>query len=167
MTAVRRATSIDARAIAEVHVATWRGAYAHVFPAQVLDALSVDEREQMWRQIAWADAMGLFVAEEERGVVGFVNVGESRDLPGEGELYAIYVHPDEWGSGAGASLLEAGREWLEQRYSTAILWVLEDNPRARRFYEREGWVPDGRRTDVVRGVEVAEVRYRLSGLARR
>jgi RimJ/RimL family protein N-acetyltransferase len=167
MTAVRRATPSDARAIAEVHVATWRGAYAHVFPAQVLDSLSVDEREQLWRQSAEADSIGIFVAETERGIVGFVSVGESRDLPGEGELYAIYVHPDEWGSSAGTTLMKAGRDWLEQRYSTAILWVLEDNPRARRFYEREGWVADGHRTDVVRGVAVPEVRYRLSGLNRR
>ena len=45
-----------------------------------------------------------------------------------------------------------------------MLWVFEDNPRARRFYEREGWVADDRRTEVIRGVETVEVRYRLSGL---
>jgi GNAT superfamily N-acetyltransferase len=167
VTSVRRATADDARAIAEVQVATWQHAYAHVFPAQVLESLSVDEGEVMWRQFAESDAMTLCVAEVERAVVGFVNVGESRDLPGEGELYAIYVLPDHWGSGAGSALMDAARDWLGRRFSTATLWVLEDNPRARRFYEREGWVVDDRRTDVVRGVEVAEVRYRLSGLERR
>ena len=39
--------------------------------------------------------------------------------------------------------------------------MLEDNPRARRFYEREGWVLDGeRKGDEFLGVAVTEVRYR-------
>jgi hypothetical protein len=41
--------------------------------------------------------------------------------------------------------------------------VLEDNPRARRFYEREGWEHDGgRKDDELLGVTVSEVRYRLA-----
>jgi GNAT superfamily N-acetyltransferase len=163
---VRPASPADARAIAEVHVATWRGAYGHVFPAEVLDSLSVEDREQMWHQVIGNEAMSVYVA-ESAGVVGFVSVGPSRDAKGEGELYAIYVHPGAWGSGAGKALMDSAREWLAQRFSSAILWVIEDNPRARRFYEREGWIVDGWRTDVVRGIEVPEVRYRLSGLDRR
>jgi ribosomal protein S18 acetylase RimI-like enzyme len=163
---VRRATPADARAIAEVHVATWRGAYGHAFPAEVLDSLSVDEREQLWKRTLAAEEFAVYVAESDR-VVGFVSVGPSREAEGDGELYAIYVLPEAWGSGAGPALMEAARDRLAERFSSAILWVLEDNPRARRFYEREGWVADGYRTDVVRGVEVPEVRYRLSGLDRR
>lgn len=77
MNDVRRATADDARAIAEVQVATWRAAYVHLFPAQVLESLSVDERELMWRRLTASDSMAVFVAEGERGIVGFVNVGES------------------------------------------------------------------------------------------
>jgi hypothetical protein len=51
---------------------------------------------------------------------------------------------------------------LRERYATSILWVAEDNPRARRFYEREGWTLDGaRKEDELLGVTVAEVRYRI------
>ena len=109
----------------------------------------------------------MFVAEQAGSVNGFVSVGPSREVEGEGELYAIYVHPDAWGSGAGPALMGEARQWLADRFPAAILWVLEDNPRARRFYEREGWTADMDRTDVVRGVEVAEVRYRVSFLDRR
>lgn len=42
-----------------------------------------------------------------------------------------------------------------------MLWVLADNPRARRFYEREDWKAEGTRHDTVRGVEVEEALYRL------
>jgi RimJ/RimL family protein N-acetyltransferase len=48
-------------------------------------------------------------------------------------------------------------------YRDAVLWVLEDNPRARRFYEREGWSLDGGRKDAeFVGMRVPEVRYRIT-----
>jgi ribosomal protein S18 acetylase RimI-like enzyme len=48
-------------------------------------------------------------------------------------------------------------------YADAILWVLADNPRARAFYEREGWALDGaEKTDEFLGVAVRELRYRIA-----
>jgi len=94
--------------------------------------------------------------------VGFAWTGDSRDEPGKGELFAIYVVPEAWGSGAGSALMASALEALRS-YSSATLWVLEDNPRARRFYEREGWSLDGgRRDEEFLGVTVAEVRYRIT-----
>jgi GNAT superfamily N-acetyltransferase len=81
-----------------------------------------------------------------------------------GELYAIYALPEAWGTGAGRTLIRAGVQALrEAGYRAAILWVLEDNPRARHFYEREGWELDGAaKEDDFLGIRVAEVRYRLT-----
>ncbi len=45
-------------------------------------------------------------------------------------------------------------------FTCAILWVLEGNERAERFYCAAGWERDGRKLDTVQGVEVAELRYR-------
>ena len=48
-------------------------------------------------------------------------------------------------------------------FRTATLWVLEDNPRARRFYEREGWQLDGgRREGRHLDAPTLEVRYRIT-----
>jgi GNAT superfamily N-acetyltransferase len=78
-----------------------------------------------------------------------------------GELYAIYALPEAWGSGAGPALMKAALGALRDRgFATAQLWVLEDNPRARRFYEREGWTDDGgRREEEFLGVPITEIRY--------
>ena len=103
------------------------------------------------------------VADEQGEVVGFVSVGPSRDERGIGELYAIYVHPDWWGTGAGRALIERGETDLRSHYAEAVLWVLEDNPRARSFYEAAGWSPDGAvKSDERWGVRAPEVRYRKS-----
>jgi ribosomal protein S18 acetylase RimI-like enzyme len=160
---VRAARREDAAAIADVHVLTWQAAYEDVFGAERLAGIG-DRRRAQWDewltdpQSAWQ----VSVAEEAGRVVGFVSVGESRDEAGKGELFAIYVLPEAWGSGAGSALMESALEEL-RGYSSATLWVLEDNPRARRFYEREGWLLDGgRREEELLGVTVTEVRYRIT-----
>jgi len=72
-------------------------------------------------------------------ILGFVAVGASRDPGTDGELFAIYVHPEHWGTGVGRALIEAGEAELRRLgHQDAILWVLDDNPRARRFYELAG-----------------------------
>jgi ribosomal protein S18 acetylase RimI-like enzyme len=150
-----------------VHVRTWQTAYEHVFGAERLAAVDVQAREDRWRrQFEERERRhaSVFVAEDEGAIVGFASCGESRDVTEEGELYAIYVLPEAWGSGAGPALMAAALAALRAGgFETAALWVLEDNPRARSFYEREGWGLDGgRREEEFLGVPVTEVRYRIS-----
>jgi GNAT superfamily N-acetyltransferase len=162
--AVRRARPEDAVAIAEVHVRTWQAAYGEVLDPERLAAVTVAERLPLWNRLLAAPEQSIFVAEDDGRVVAFAMVGPSRDPDADGELYAIYALPLAWGSGTGSELMAAALAALrESRYRTAILWVLERNPRARRFYEREGWICDGtRKEETFLGSEVAEVRYAIT-----
>jgi CheY-like chemotaxis protein len=71
---VRDATSADARAIATVHVTSWRAAYRGLLPDRFLDRLSVDERAPTWRRRIDGrhDAEAVLVAERDGAVVGFL-----------------------------------------------------------------------------------------------
>jgi GNAT superfamily N-acetyltransferase len=96
---------------------------------------------------------------------GFVAVSASRDSDSmltTGEVTAIYVSPALWGRGYGAALLERAIGVLrEANFSTATLWVLDSNVRARQFYERAGWSADGTQKVEDRGsFSLHEVRYR-------
>ncbi|MFL5966152.1 MAG: GNAT family N-acetyltransferase [Gaiellaceae bacterium] len=158
---IRRARLEDAEGIARVHVRSWQASYTHVFPADRLANLSVRRRVQLWSDFLPRSDVGIFVTESNDAISGFVSVGPSPDAAGDGELYAIYVDPDRWGSGDGRDLIDAGEEWLRLHdYERATLWVLDDNPRARRFYEAAGWTADGsERTGQHLGVPTREVRY--------
>ena len=153
---IRPGTPEDADGAARVHVETWQAAYAHALPADQLAALSVDQRASGWRR--WPPT---FVAEEAGVIVGFIAVGATRDGDADAELFSLYVHPDSWGTGIGRALIEAGEHRLRERgHTTAILWVLEDNPRARRFYELAGWTADGTEREIeLFGFHLPEVRY--------
>ncbi len=159
---VRRATAADAEAIGAVQERGWQVAYRHIFPAAELAQGGFIQVER-WR-VRLADpppGWSTFVAERAGAIVGFASVGPSRDERRLGELYAIYVDPGAWSTGAGRALIERCEQRLRDDYAEATLWVLEDNPRARAFYEHAGWRPDGARKAEERwGVRAPEVRYR-------
>ena len=103
---------------------------------------------------------------ESGGITGFVDFGPSRDGDSDpqvtGEVFAIYAAPDAWGTGAGRALMgSAVAELARLGYADAVLWVLDANERARRFYGLAGWEPDGAsKSDGSRGFDITEVRYR-------
>ncbi len=100
---VRAARPDDAHAIAAVHVATWRDAYAGLLPDELLAGLDSGEWAERWRGRLAAPAGGVFtlVFEADGHVRGFASGGPSRDeFPG-GAVYAIYVDPGCQGRGAG------------------------------------------------------------------
>jgi ribosomal protein S18 acetylase RimI-like enzyme len=77
-----------------------------------------------------------------------------------GEVYAIYVVSAWWSAGAGRALMNAALAALRaDGYRRAVLWVLADNVRARRFYDRAGFAPDGACTIISGLGGVLEVRY--------
>jgi len=152
---IRQATPDDAEAVAEVQVRSWQAAYDHVLPRDRLVSLSV-----VAGSLTKKNSPPL-VAQVDEEIVGFVAVGSSRDAGGDGELYAIYVRPERWGTGVGRALIEAGEARLRQLgHGHASLWVLEDNPRARGFYEAAGWSTDGTTRPIeIFGILVPEIRY--------
>ncbi|HEX7247394.1 MAG TPA: GNAT family N-acetyltransferase [Actinomycetota bacterium] len=147
---IRDAVVEDARAIAEVHVRSWRWAYRGQLPDETLDALDVAEREARWRDAASDPSTIVLVALEGEAVVGFASAGPAGDdaaPPNTAVVYAVYLDEHAAGRGIGRDLLERTVEAMRAAGSQrASLWVLESNARARRFYEREGWTWDGTRS---------------------
>lgn len=159
----RKAKLTDARCIAEVHVESWRIAYRGLLPDSLLDSLSIAERQRLWDDRLPENDEATWVAEVDRGVVGFVTVGANRDADCDassiGEVYGIYLASDVWRRGMGSELCRRGLAALRSSdYAQAMLWVL----RARRFYETLGFRDDS--TDKpcrISGCDLKEVRYRV------
>ena len=129
------------------HVASWREKfYAGLLPDKMLATLSVDTRAAAWAKImqepAAAHSTVIFVAEHEGTIIAFGSCGAQRTdslkIQGyDGEVSGIYVLREFQKRMIGLRLFSAMSANLQQRgFSAAALWVLRENIRARRFYER-------------------------------
>jgi GNAT superfamily N-acetyltransferase len=166
---IRKAEPGDVRPIAKVHVESWLAAYSTILGPEKMSQLSVDEREHAWAErlnVDSADPLRAFVIELEGTVVGF-----SLTLPGRdddldptttAELVGLYFVRSAWRQGLGTKLQARALDELRvQGFQHAVLWVLEDNDRARRFYEASGWHMD-KRDPSYRDFNAACLRYRLA-----
>ncbi|MEU3307285.1 GNAT family N-acetyltransferase [Nocardiopsis sp. NPDC006832] len=152
---IRSGEAEDAAAIADVHIRSWRAAYRGIVPD---DALASLDHERLTR--VWADRLtgeftgpgaGVLVAERDDAVVAFAGFapGDDPEWPEGGErrvvdLGTFYSVPEVWGSGANQGLAEAVHSAMARGpFDEAVLWVLSANPRARRFYEAQGWQDTG------------------------
>ena len=168
MVEVRRANLADARGIAEVHVASWRGAYRGIMPDSVLNALDVDKREHFWRRQFSGSGRHTIVGVESEQVVGWVAFGRCRDDDagiGDWEIYGIYLVPSVWRHGIGKLLWVAVLEAIraEQASRVYCLGAIERNTGARCFYESiGGYVDDARKVIERDDAELPEVRYWLA-----
>jgi len=150
---LRPATPADAEAISAIHINARQQAYADLMSPRALSLMARGVTPRMWAaRLRHPKGRGM-VAVEHGVVIGFVYVSPSQEgLPGVGDLEALHVDPAHQGTGVGGRLLDAGLEVLaRQGLSTFVLWVLEGNERAIRFYLKRGWRPDGQRVHDIGG----------------
>lgn len=165
MLTVRTAIPSDIAGIADIHVETWRDAYAGILPDRVLLRLSPRRHAAQWRHALVRDRVKVAV-DGGHGAVGFGSAGRARSdtLPYAGEIYTLYVRPDFQGQGIGGTLLAAlFGALLHDGIESAILWVLADNP-ARFFYEAMGGKWAAVRDETLWGVTLPERGYAWADL---
>jgi GNAT superfamily N-acetyltransferase len=164
MIEVRPAVAEDAMDAAGVHVRSWQSAYRGLIDQDYLDRLTPEARASRYTFGRVGLQQPYTLVAVGATICGLATTGLCRDsdLANFGELLAIYVDPEHLGTGVGRLLMAAARERLRRvGVTSAALWVLDGNVRARRFYERDGWSCDGaRRTETYGNAPVDEVRYR-------
>ena len=156
---VRPVRDVDAEALGRVHATCWHETYDHLISKAALENVSPKRLAELWTH--WA-AQGpefkMFAALSDGEIVGFVGSGPARDrdAPRGRELYFIYLLDAVHGTGTGQRLFDAAVEKDEPVY----LWVADDNPRAHRFYTRNGFTLDGAtHTEPFLGETLTEVRF--------
>ncbi len=150
-------TDDEIRGKAFVHWRAWHEAYPGLVSQAYLDRLTLEKCENM--AFRWPDQ--LIVAKDGKRVVGFVGYGDrGEEAPEIGEIFALYVLSDYYGTGVAQRLMAAGLAQLKA-YPQVCLWVLKENRRAIRFYEKCGFRADGEEM-VSAAVDAEEIRMTLT-----
>jgi ribosomal protein S18 acetylase RimI-like enzyme len=184
--AIRPAAAADEPIITQIRRETWLAAYAQIIDPEIIERVtapragaSAGPRPDRTSLVAVASpgadiaAAGVIVGYAsfgpERTVASVASVGSGTPpgalspagLAGEtGELYALYVAPAHWSTGAGRALTDAALDGLRAvGYRRVVLWTLIENARARRFYDKAGFAPDGATNVLAALGKVEELRY--------
>jgi GNAT superfamily N-acetyltransferase len=177
---IRAGSAADAAPIAAVQREAWFAAYTGIIPDEIIDRVTAPDDgarvRQSFRTRPWQRMIVASPDDEQHGIVGYAAFGPERDvldmpwpypLTSAGsehevaELYALYVHPARWSTGIGRALMDQVLAKVRAAgYASITLWVLDANARARRFYARAGFAPDGARHVLDDLGGVTEIRYR-------
>ncbi|AZS44946.1 GNAT family N-acetyltransferase [Microbacterium oleivorans] len=159
-TVVRPVRDVDAEALGRVHATCWHETYDHIISKAALENVSARRLAELWTHWAQQGPDFLMVAALVNGeIVGFAGSGPARDrdAPRDRELYFIYLLDAFHGTGIGQRLFDAV---VPEGVDDLYLWVAEDNPRAHRFYTRNGFTLDGAtHTEPFLGETLTEVRF--------
>lgn len=152
-------TDDDRSALSRIYEESWKSAYRGIIPQSYLDSIAPG----LW--IPNFDRVGLYslVLIENGSFIGSASYCPSRfdKYKGFGEIVSIYLLPEYMGRGFGKPLLDAAMAALAgMGFQDLFLWVLEENFRARRFYEKAGFSPSGDYLeDNIGGKALRELQY--------
>ncbi|MSP21343.1 MAG: GNAT family N-acetyltransferase [Alphaproteobacteria bacterium] len=167
---VRKASPVDASAIARVYITSWRTTYAGLLPDAILRGMS-ELRETLfwWTALCSPRTQAVTLVVEESGgrVIGFISAGPERAQgpARRAEVYTLYLLDGFQRRGFGSRLMSAAADRLRDLGFTSLaVWVLAGNP-ARVFYESLGAEPAAARTIRMGGRAIQEVAYAWPDLA--
>ena len=164
---VRKVLPEEASEYAVCHTNCWRAAYKNIIPNEYLDNMLSDmeqitERTRQRICESSGDEYNFITLDDK--IIGKLGYSHCRDEDkiNAGEIHAIYLLPEFWDKGYGRQTMEYTLSKLKDMgFNEVIIWVLEENIRARMFYEKFGFKFDGTTKEIIIGKPLIEVRYNL------
>ena len=160
---IRHGYPDDAVALANVHDLSWQAAYEGIIPKEEIQRQG-QLRLATWQKMLQDENMIVLLSEIEGVIAGFFVMTASKDHSEDEkvlELQAFYFLQEYWSMGYAEHLIKFAINWAKKRkYKSVYCWVLQDNLRARRFYEKNGFYHDqNSKIITIGGVDLTEVRY--------
>lgn len=161
---VFRATKEHAKDMGSIHSISWKKAYKDIIPDEIIDGFTPEKRVAIFSDVLTTRPEEYYLFKVDGIAAGIASLSKSHEDNGSnsiGEIYSIYFHPDFWGTPATQKGLEFCIERLKSLgYKHITIWVLKNNKRARRFYEKNGFViDDGFEEKIQLGNTLTEIRY--------
>ena len=132
---IRKATSEDARQIAEIIVEDWKMAYKGIIDDDYLNSMNVEERYQRELQ-----RYQIYTVAVTGNVVLGLSWNEMTDTDdSDCEIIALYVRCTQRKREIGKILFQNSIEFFKaSEKKKMIVWCLKENFEARKFYEKMG-----------------------------
>ena len=155
---IERAKLGDEGTLAYIQTESWKAGFREILDEQTLQRCTqLDRATSMYRRLLEAGIGNGYLLRVEGSphCIAWWDATREKDMPGYAELICIHSLQNRWRMGYGSKMMEAVlREAAAAAYEKIMLWVFEKNARARRFYEANGFSPNGRTQFGLGAVEV-------------
>ena len=156
---VRKARRTEIPALAKIQCAAWKAAFADIITSATMEKYTNEEKcAQMLERVFDSGIGHMYIAGIDNKACGelFWKPLDERNA----EIVALHTLKRVWGTGVGRVLMDkALSDMIENGFFTASLWVFKENIRARKFYEKCGFILTGQ--ERISGYDRAvEVEYR-------
>lgn len=148
----------DALEIAKLIKDGWNSAYKGIISDEDLQNMNIEKMAEKWKNNI-ENNMNIYIYKEENKVLGVIRFGKCEEINHQniGEIFCLYVRPEEKRKGIGSKLFEfAKNKLIEDGYEKMLIWCLKGNNQGANFYKKQGGDKIRERDFVVRGIKVRE-----------
>lgn len=159
---IRRVAPGDEAILAYIQTESWKAAFKDILAEDVLNrCTNFDRAKQMYRGLLEEKKGNGYILEiNGKGhCIAWWDASREADMEGFAELICIHSLQDNWGKGYGSKMMDKVLEDIAAAgYTKIMLWVFEENERAKKFYEAKGFVKSEKSKVSLNAVEVMYVR---------
>lgn len=153
----------DEETLAYIQIESWKSGFKDILKDEILqNCTQMDKVTAMYRRFLEQD-MGngyLLRVKGKPHCIAWWGKTRENDMPGYAELMCIHSLENQWRKGYGSKMMETVLcDITNSGYSKVMLWVFEDNTRARLFYEKHGFITKGK---IKPNLEQKEICYEKS-----
>ena len=146
---IRKAIPGDEQVLAYIQTESWKAAFVDILSPEELErCTNLQKAEQMYHSVLRREGCNMAIEFVDGKPHCIAAWGKNRCDLGDtvGELICIHSLQNNWAKGYGSAMMEYVLAQLQQaQYESVILWVFEDNTRARKFYEKHGFELTGQK----------------------
>ncbi|MDO5400175.1 MAG: GNAT family N-acetyltransferase [Eubacteriales bacterium] len=143
MVNIRNATEQDAKSLAYIQTESWKSAFRGILSeGDLVKHTELDKTEAMYGQVLQNPNIRVLLETVSGKPHCMAAWGPNRAVLGvqTAELICIHSLPDKWRQGYGSMMMDRIlADMREAGFSEVMLWVFEQNQRARKFYEKHGF----------------------------
>ena len=155
---IRNALIEDAENLTDCLISCWSSAYRDIVPDDFLNNLinERDNRIERWKNnIANPGDCEHFCITFDDRIIGWLTIHKV-----DGEVWAIYLLEEFRGKGFGKYIMNFALTKLKSiGHKKVMLWVFEDNLKARYFYEKIGFHLSDDKREMTYGIPLMQVKY--------
>lgn len=155
---IRKVQIGDEKILAYIQTESWKKAFADIISKEDMKKYAdINKAEEMYGYLLKSGVGNgsILLIDDNPHCIAYWDKTREEDMDGYAELTCIHSLEDNWGKGYGSLMMDhVLKEIKEAGYENVMLWVFEENLRARRFYEKHGFIKSDNKKMFEDSVEV-------------